>query len=127
MVDHRASPGLPENIARLAGYDPKLCGEGQLYEADTVTCSHCKAVVVLNPMRTRERAKCFECDNKEGHYICDGCDFLRRQPDYVHAPFTKFIDDHMAVAANPCSTKDLPAAPGMIPMGSPTKLLISDK
>ncbi|WP_024516843.1 hypothetical protein [Bradyrhizobium sp. Tv2a-2] len=124
LVDHRASPGLPEDIARAAGYDPKFCGEGKVFEQDTMTCSHCKSVVVKNNARTRERAKCFECDNKEGHYICDGCDFIRREPGYVHTPFTKFIDDHLAVAANPCSTRDLPTAPGVTLSGTPQKLLL---
>jgi hypothetical protein len=41
MVDHRASPGLPEDVARWAGYDPKLAGEGKVYEVDTMSCSHC--------------------------------------------------------------------------------------
>lgn len=108
MVDHRASPGLPEDVARLAGYDPKQCGEGQLYEVDTLCCSHCNACVVPNVMRTRPRAKCMECDNAQGHYICDGCDFIRNQPGYVHAPFKKFIDETIDRA-----------------MGSPRKLLFS--
>lgn len=90
MVDHRASPGIPEDIARLTGYDPKLCGEGKLFEASTMTCSHCKGTVVKNPDRTRERATCFKCS---GHYICDPCAYLATLPDYVHTPFDKVIDD----------------------------------
>lgn len=93
MIDHRASPGLPEEIARWAGYDPKLTGEGKVYEVDTLSCSHCTARVVPNVMRTRPRAKCFECDNREGHYICDPCDFQRAQPGYVHTPYKEVIDN----------------------------------
>ena len=44
-------------------------GDGVLFEADTYTCTHCSAVVVMNPARTRERYKCRGCD----HHICDGC------------------------------------------------------
>lgn len=120
MIDHRASPGLPAEVARQFGYDPKLVGEGKLYETETMTCSHCNAVVVKNPLRTRERALCMQCNNVEGHYICDGCDYLRTQPGYVHAPFRKHIDDHLSVAANPCSTRDLPT----MPLGSPPKLIL---
>lgn len=44
LIDHRASPGVPEEIALAAGMDPKHCGEGKLFEAPTLTCSHCKGV-----------------------------------------------------------------------------------
>lgn len=106
MVDHRASPGLPEDVARLVGYDPKFCGEGKLFEAATLTCSHCKTAVVKNPLRTRERHFCAACS---GHYICDGCAFEASQPDYAHTPFDKKIDDTLRAAA----------------LGSPTTLLFS--
>ena len=103
MVDHRASPGLPREVARQVGYVPELCGEGKVYEADTLTCSHCRGTVAKNPFRTRERAKCFECDNRDGHYICDGCAYLAAQPDYVHTPMSKVIDDvkNQAVMGSP--------------------------
>ena len=93
MVDHRASPGLPEDVARWAGYDPKLVGEGKVYEVDTMGCSHCGGHVVPHHLRTRPRAKCMECNTKEGHYICDACDFQRHQPGYVHTTFKKFVDE----------------------------------
>lgn len=86
IIDHRASPGLPEEIARQAGYDPKLCREGKMYEAATMTCSHCRCSVVKNIFRTRDRHYCQKCS---GHYICDICAFKAAQPDYVHAPFEK--------------------------------------
>lgn len=88
MVDHRASPGLPEDIARAAGYDPALCGEGKLYESATLTCSHCGTAFVKNLFRTRERAYCAMCD----HYICDFCDAQRHEPTYVHLPINKVAD-----------------------------------
>ena len=96
-IDHRASPGIPADMARYLGYDPALTGEGKFYEADTLTCSHCKGVVVKNPFRARERASCLKCG---GHYICDGCAFMATQPDYVHTPFVKVIDDHLTQAIN---------------------------
>ena len=39
------------------------------FEADTYTCRHCEAVVVMNPTRVRERYKCKGCS----HHICDDC------------------------------------------------------
>jgi hypothetical protein len=88
MVDHRFSPGLPEDVARQSGYDPKFCGEGKLFEVATLTCSHCKISYVKNPFRTRDRSYCQKCD----HYICDFCDALRHQPEYVHFQYEKFVD-----------------------------------
>lgn len=90
FVDHRASPGLPENVARWAGYDPRLCREGKMFEADTMTCAHCKGVVVKNPLRTRDRHYCTKCS---GHYICDGCAYMASQSDYVHTPFGKVVEE----------------------------------
>lgn len=46
VVDHRASPGLPEDVARWAGYDPEQCKEGKVFVQDTMTCSHCTNIVV---------------------------------------------------------------------------------
>lgn len=88
MVDHRASPGLPEDIARASGYDPRLCREGKLFEAASLTCSHCKVSVIKNPLRQRARPYCPKCD----HYICDFCEAQRFQPDYSHTPFDKLAD-----------------------------------
>lgn len=67
MLDHRQGPGMPDELMIKAGL-PAGAGRG-LFEAPTYTCSHCQAIVVLNPLRRRERAWCRHCD----HYICDGC------------------------------------------------------
>lgn len=112
MIDHRASPGLPEDIARSVGYDPKFCGEGKVYEVDTLTCAHCKNAVVPNMFRTRERARCFECEAKGGKYICDVCAFKASQPGYVHTPFAKTIENVIKQELMQSS------------MGTPTKLLL---
>ena len=84
FVDHRASPGLPEDVARKSGYDPKLAREGKVFEADTLTCSHCKSTVVKNPFRTRAREECPKCS---GHYICDYCYAETKMADYNHLPY----------------------------------------
>lgn len=96
LIDHRASPGLPEDIARRAGYDPAFCGEGKVYRAATLTCAHCKGSVVKNIFRTRDRALCAKCSY---HYICDACAFQSTLPDYVHTPFEAKIDEHLRTAS----------------------------
>jgi hypothetical protein len=108
IVDHSASPGLPEDVARRAGYDPKHCGEGQVFEAATLTCSHCKIVSVKNPLRTRERSYCAKCG---GHYICDLCAIEAQSPTYAHLPFAKLADITLNLAEKG--------------MGSPRELLES--
>lgn len=59
LIDHRASPGIGEGKLRA----------NSVFEAATNTCVHCQRIVVLNPDRTRDRARCSRCDR----YICDQC------------------------------------------------------
>ena len=80
MIDHRASPGIPEGAARRMGLDPAQVGEGRMMETSTLGCPHCGSVVVLNPQRTRERAHCYKCNR----YICDGCAAVMHRGGYVH-------------------------------------------
>jgi hypothetical protein len=89
FVDHRASPGIPEQQARQMGLEPSLVGEGKVMEADTLFCAHCNAPVILNPLRTRARAYCMAC---AGRYICDLCNAERLRPDYKHLPFREIVD-----------------------------------
>lgn len=89
LVDHSASPGMTETEARVAGYDPTLCGEGKKFEAATLTCAHCKATVIKNPNRIRPRPSCIKCG---GLYICDLCEATTHLADYSHMPFEKFRD-----------------------------------
>jgi len=69
LVDHSASPGLPESVARASGYDPQHCQEGKRFEAATITCSHCGGAYVKNPLRQRDRGRCFNCFK----FLCDPC------------------------------------------------------
>jgi len=104
IIDHSASPGIPEEAARWAGYDPKLCGEGKVFEAASLRCAHCGGCVIKNPLRQRERASCTKCGNL---YICDGCEAQSRLPGYVHTPFERLADivrngaEHGIVITNP--------------------------
>jgi hypothetical protein len=107
MIDHRASPGLPEDVALKMGLDPKFCGEGKMFEGATLTCSHCKCSVVKNPLRVRERAKCSKCGN---HYVCDFCAADMLRADYTHLPFEAKVDIEKEMV-----------------LGSPQKLIMPDE
>ncbi len=89
LIDHQASPGIPEDVAEVLGMDPSLVREGKVLEAATLTCAHCKGAVVKNLWRVRERASCMKC---RGKYICDACALEARLPDYNHAPFEQKVD-----------------------------------
>lgn len=110
LVDHQASPGIPEHLALAWGLNPELVGEGKRLEAATLTCAHCKTAVMLRPERIRERHNCLKCSGK---YICDACHLLSCMPDYSHEPFEKRLDD----------LKDLEAK-GIPMLGSPPSLLL---
>jgi len=73
LIDNRNGPGLTDEQAQAAGL-PVGAGRG-MFESPTYTCSHCQVVVILNPLRTRERAYCAKCD----HYICDRCGVAKAQ------------------------------------------------
>jgi predicted RNA-binding Zn-ribbon protein involved in translation (DUF1610 family) len=88
LLDHRASPGIPESLAQRMGLPPQLVREGSVMTAAALGCPHCGSVVILNPMRARERAHCYQCNQ----YICDACDGVRREPDYVHRTMREICD-----------------------------------
>jgi hypothetical protein len=90
FIDHSNSPGIPEWMARQAGYDPKQVGEGRRMDVKTLCCAHCKVHVVPHPTRPdSDRATCAKCGH---HYICDVCAFRASQPDYVHTPYEKKVE-----------------------------------
>lgn len=113
LVDHRASPGLTEQEARLLGYEPALTREGKVYEAGSLTCCHCKTVAVKNPFRQRPRESCPKCRNVRGDrkYLCDFCYADTFRADYSHDPWDKKVD----AVVNAMAKRTL---------GSPTKLLM---
>lgn len=90
MIDNRNSPGVPQELidaANRAGKNVAGFSGSNLFESATVTCSHCGAVVVLNPDRKRPRHYCSRCD----HYVCDNpacgleCNPFKKQLDILHA------------------------------------------
>jgi len=78
LTDHSNGPGCPE-----MGYPG-----GVKVEEKTMWCSHCSAVVILNPERVRTREYCRKCDN----YICDNCASAAALPDYVHRSIKEICD-----------------------------------
>lgn len=91
LADHRDSPGVPDAIVVAEGM-PVGAGRG-LFEAPTYTCSHCQAIVILNPKRNRDRAYCRGCD----HYICDRCGAERARTG-ICKPFKQLIDETLNAA-----------------------------
>jgi hypothetical protein len=115
MVDHRASPGLPPDVARKMGYQADAVGEGTLYEAPTLGCPHCGACVVLNPDRKRPRNHCQKCHR----YICDGCAQIAAHPDYVHRTFAEMVDMVQAGKVAHMLATGTTNTPMLIPIGGP--------
>lgn len=111
LIDHRASPGLPEDLAASLGFDPQMAREGRIFEAATLTCWHCKTAFLKNPWRQRERQSCMKCGGK---YICDDCALEARLPDYSHTPFEKKVDEIKGAEAKLAQT-----------FGSPPKLILT--
>lgn len=72
-IDHRESPGITHEQALLAGKGTMPIGKGIRFQAPVVNCSHCERQVVMNPLRTRDRAYCPKCDR----YLCDQCEAER--------------------------------------------------
>lgn len=69
-INHQNSPGVTVDDVIAAGADPRtmpVVGKGEKFESATISCTHCQAIVILNPLRTRERHYCSHCD----HYVCD--------------------------------------------------------
>lgn len=113
LIDHQASPGIPEDMARACGLDPKAVAGGKILEVGTLTCSHCKGTVVKSPFRKIERSVCAKCGH---HYICDSCAFLASQPDYNHTPYEKRADLTFAGKAVTLTGQ-------VVTLGSPPKLI----
>lgn len=96
MIDHRASPGFTEEEARTLGYEPQHVASGQLFETKTNHCNHCGTVVIINPLRTRERPHCVYCDK----YICDNCGVNMKLPDYVHKTYKQQLEEGLTYLSN---------------------------
>lgn len=96
VIDHRESPGLTEAQRIEARLSPVMpIGKGQRLEAPSFCCSHCDRIVVMNPLRNRERYVCPKCDR----YICDDpCKITYVLTDECRSRQIR-IDEHMAQTA----------------------------
>ncbi len=73
LIDNRNTAGVSDEAMVALGF-PIGAGRG-LYESATYTCSHCHAVVIIEPARTRARGFCRGCNRQ----ICDGCEAIKAQ------------------------------------------------
>lgn len=86
-IDHSNSPGITAEQAASIGSKLVVPG-GTVFKSATITCSHCKRVVILNPDRSRNRGYCRKCD----HAICDRCSLLMKL-GHPCRPFDRLIED----------------------------------
>ena len=96
MIDHRASPGIPAEMARAMGFDPKLVGEGKIFEAPSYTCLHCRGAVWKDCFRVEPLGFCQKCG---GGFVCDGCVKEAMQPLYKHISYDMRVDIALENAA----------------------------
>lgn len=89
--DNRNNQGISDEQMIAMGY-PVGAGRG-LYESATYTCSHCSAVVVMEPKRTRERGFCRGCNQR----ICDACVAVKAQT-LTCKTMTQIVDETITAA-----------------------------
>jgi len=106
-IDCRAAPGIPAEVAVPAGL-PGI-RNGEIYHCRTMTCWHCRTVVVVNELRTRPREYCRTCDA----YICDFCACTAAQPGYVHRSFNDLAE---AVRSGKFTLSGSASAPVLVPV-----------
>ena len=98
-IDHRESPGFSVDQAFGMGWRriATQVGKGQRAQVPTAICGHsrkgflCERMVILNPLRTRDRGWCPKCQ----HYLCDECELLRVLSGGECLAKQKLIDEHM--------------------------------
>ena len=73
LVDHTDSPGISAEQAASVRSHLVVPG-GTKLETATYNCTNCERMIVLNPLRTRERFYCQKCDG----YHCDDCALITK-------------------------------------------------
>lgn len=101
--------GLPRGLGYLEVNQrnvevPLPPGTQRHFEADTYTCTHCQGVVVMNPLRKRERYKCNGCN----HHICDNCAAARFQGAPCKT-FAQVVDEVLETATRQPDPSQYPA------------------
>ena len=97
FIDNRNNAGVPDEVMVAMGY-PVGAGKG-VYESATYTCSHCHAVVIIEPKRTRERGFCRNCNSR----ICDGCNAVKAQT-LTCKSMQRIIDETLEAAVKQADT-----------------------
>jgi hypothetical protein len=93
-IDHRESPGVnPEDVPVLAGIRMAVPG-GTRGQFPAVKCHVCERLIVMNPLRTRDRSWC----SKHDAYECDDCAAKRARTGECK-PFSQVIDEFLNQAA----------------------------
>ena len=101
LVDHRASPGLPDGVVVPQGMPP---GSGHgVFECATFTCSHCEKVVAIMD-RKKADAICGFCSGCN-HRLCTACT-TKRAKDGVCLPLKALAEQLMNVAAKQTATSE---------------------
>lgn len=67
--------------------DNRAVGEGVI-ERDTLSCSHCRVAIVMNPERIRKRFTCPKCNK----YCCDWCGAAYAQT-FICKPFEAVVEE----------------------------------
>lgn len=103
LVDHTFSPGITPEQLHAAGIQGPAVGADKKGEFSTLTCCHCNTVVILNPLRTRNRNYCAKCDQ----YVCDnpacnaGCMNFDKLLDFVQESNAKLEERGIPVICLP--------------------------
>ena len=88
IIDHSESPGInEEDVPVRLRSSTSIVKEGEVLERDTKICTHCESGIILEPLRTRKRERCWHCN----HYICDRC-YKWLQITGQCIPFKKKVD-----------------------------------
>jgi len=62
LIDHTASPGIPEDLAnKWRAQGVAVAAAGEKLEVATYTCRHCQVIVIMNANRTLDRNVCRKC------------------------------------------------------------------
>ena len=93
-IDHRESPGISPELAAKVGLGTIPVPAGTVLKTSTYNCSHCEALIILNPKRTRARGYCPKCDR----YVCDMCEAERVRTG-VCRPFKQVLDEFIDKSA----------------------------
>lgn len=109
FIDNSNSPGVSDATVLSQGL-PAGSGKG-IFEAATYTCSHCNAIVVIEPKRTRERGFCKGCSQ----CICDACNVIRAI-DFKCRSFKHMIDEMQEADLKRAASSD--AAPSILLPGN---------